>query len=85
MKHEMTHIAGHDAWLRFAFLMFRCLFWWNPLVHLAQKSLADILELRCDKTVLNNMGTEERAAYVGAMRRAMAQADQGVSDRKSVV
>ncbi len=76
MKHEMTHIAGHDAWLRFAFLMFRCLFWWNPLVHLAQKSLADILELRCDKTVLNNMGT---AAYVGAMRRAMAQADQGVS------
>lgn len=79
MKHEMTHIAGHDAWLRLAFLMFRCLFWWNPLVHLAQKSLADILELRCDKTVLNNMGTEERAAYVGAMRRAMAQADQGVS------
>lgn len=68
LKHEMNHIAGHDAWLNLGFLLFRCVFWWNPLVYLAEKSVDDILELRCDKTTLDGMSYEERVAYIELMK-----------------
>lgn len=73
-KHEMSHIAGRDAWWRLGFLLFRCLFWWNPLVHLAQKSVDDILELRCDKNVLHGVDEADRLAYGEALCRAACEA-----------
>lgn len=77
LKHEMSHIAGRDAWWRLGFLLFRCLFWWNPLVHLAQKSVDDILELRCDKTVLHGVDEAQRLAYGEALCRAAQQTYEG--------
>lgn len=77
LKHEMAHIAGHDAWLKLGFLVFRCLFWWNPLVHMAQKSVDDILELRCDKSVLEGLDTADRVGYAEALYRVGCQAYQG--------
>lgn len=76
LKHEMTHIAGHDAWLKLGFLVFRCLFWWNPLVHMAQKSVDDILELRCDKSVLEGLDAMERTDYAQALCHVSCQAHQ---------
>lgn len=67
LKHELSHITGRDAWWRLAFLLFRCLFWWNPFAHLAQRSLNDILELRCDRTVLHDLTSAERVAYGEAL------------------
>lgn len=64
LLHEKAHMDGQDAWLKAGFLVFRCIFWWNPLVHLAQKPVNEILELRCDKTVLTDMTPAERIAYV---------------------
>lgn len=63
LQHEMTHISSHDAWLRLGYLLFRCLFWWNPFVHWGQRSVDDILELRCDKTVLEKADPSERREY----------------------
>lgn len=77
LKHEMAHIAGHDAWLKLGFLMFRCLFWWNPLVHMAQRSVDDILELRCDKSVLEGLDAVDRVGYAEALYRVSCQARQG--------
>lgn len=76
LKHEASHIAGYDAWLRLGFLLFRCLFWWNPFVHLSQKSVDDILELRCDKAVLSNADTSERVEYVEALYHTANHARQ---------
>lgn len=70
LKHEMAHLAGHDPWLRLGFLLFRCIFWWNPMVHVAQLSVNEILELRCDKTVLTGIETVDRLSYVEALCRA---------------
>lgn len=67
LKHELCHIRRHDAWLRLGFFLFRCLFWWNPVVHFAQKPVEDVLELRCDRAALENASTEEQDAYVKAM------------------
>lgn len=74
LKHEMHHIAGHDSWLNLGFLLFRCVFWWNPLVHLAHKSVEEILELRCDAAVLNGMSRNERIVYIEVMQREGARA-----------
>lgn len=73
LKHEMNHIAGHDGWLNLGFLLFRCVFWWNPLVHLAQDAVEEILELRCDAAVLNGMSEEERVAYTEVMKLEAGQ------------
>ncbi len=79
LKHEAGHIAGGDAWLRLGFLLFRCLFWWNPLVHLSQKLVDDILELRCDKVVLTGADAAGRLAYVEALYHAASRAGEGIS------
>lgn len=77
LKHEMTHLAGHDPWLCLGFLLFRCVFWWNPLVHFAQTAVREVLELRCDKTVLAGVEESERLAYVEALCRAGHQTYPG--------
>ncbi len=79
LRHEAGHIAGGDAWLRLGFLLFRCLFWWNPLVHLSQKLVDDILELRCDKVVLTGTDEDGRLAYVEALYHAASRVGEGVS------
>ncbi len=79
LKHEAGHIAGGDAWLRLGFLLFRCLFWWNPLVHLSQKLVDDILELRCDKVVLTGTDAAGHLAYVEALYHAASRAGEGIS------
>lgn len=73
LKHERSHIEGYDAWLRLGFLLFRCLFWWNPFVHAAQKLVDDILELRCDEAVLSKANATERVEYVEALYHAASQ------------
>lgn len=67
LRHELTHISRHDAWLRLAFLLFRCLFWWNPFVHWSQRSVDDILELCCDKAVLEGTDAPGRTEYVESL------------------
>lgn len=73
LRHEVNHFTGHDAWLRLGFLLFRCLFWWNPLVHFSQKLVDDVLELRCDKAVLSNASAAGRLEYVEALYHAASQ------------
>lgn len=73
LKHEACHIAGHDAWLKLGFLLFCCLFWWNPLVYFARKSIDDILELRCDRAALEDASDTEQLAYVEAISYAAKQ------------
>lgn len=77
LKHEMNHIAGHDAWLNLGFLLFRCAFWWNPLVHLAQEPVDEILELRSDNAVLKGMSDAERLTYAEALRRERVHGRKG--------
>lgn len=78
MKHEMNHIAGHDSWLRLGFMIFRCVFWWNPLVHLARKPVDDILELRCDRAVFSHLNEAERVAYAEVLYRIGKQSKRPV-------
>lgn len=74
LRHEKTHILNRDVWYRLGFLLFRCAFWWNPFVHLAQRDVDQLLELRCDRMVLKDRSEEERLAYVEALYHSARQA-----------
>lgn len=76
LRHEAAHISGHDGWLRLGYLLFRCLFWWNPFVHWGQRSVDDILELRCDKAVLEDAGQDERSMYAQSLYQVASRLRQ---------
>jgi bla regulator protein BlaR1 len=65
-SHERTHLRRGDAlWTAFVALM-RCLFWFNPLVHLASTCFRVDQELACDAAVLGDF-PRARRAYANAM------------------
>ena len=44
LEHEYAHFLNHDHFIKLLVHLFRCVFWWNPLVYLLQIDVAQILE-----------------------------------------
>ena len=61
LAHEQEHLRRRDLPVQAAFAALRCLFWFNPLAHLAAACLRVDQELACDAAVL--------ARHPGARRR----------------
>jgi beta-lactamase regulating signal transducer with metallopeptidase domain len=65
-SHERTHLRRGDAlWNAFVALM-RCVFWFNPVVHLASTCFRVDQELACDAAVLRDF-PRSRRTYATAM------------------
>lgn len=64
LRHEYTHFLNHDIEIKLLMQLFCCVFWWNPCAWLLQKEIAQVLEIRCDLAVTQNMGKEEKKAYL---------------------
>lgn len=52
LLHELAHIARHDAWIGCLQRAAAAMYWWNPLVHVLNRRLADAREQLCDTHVL---------------------------------
>lgn len=52
VAHERVHLTSGDAQINALVMALRCLFWFNPLVHLAAARLRVDQELACDAAVL---------------------------------
>jgi TonB family protein len=52
LAHERVHLARGDAAVNALVVAVRCLAWFNPLVHLAAKSLRIDQEIACDAAVV---------------------------------
>lgn len=65
-RHEQAHIDGGDMYANFAVVALRCLFWFNPLVHLAARPFRHDQELACDARVLA-CAPQARRSYGEAM------------------
>lgn len=61
IRHELTHLDGHDSRWAFAIRMARSLFWWNPLVHGLASTWSEARERTCDQAAA--MTGAERADY----------------------
>jgi beta-lactamase regulating signal transducer with metallopeptidase domain len=73
-SHERTHLGRGDAlWNALAALM-RCLFWFNPLVHLAAICLRADQEMACDAAVLDGHPGSRRAYATAMLKTQLADA-----------
>ena len=74
LAHECSHRARGDAQVNALVAALRCLFWFNPLVHLAASRLRFDQELACDATVVGRY-PQSRRIYADAMLKAQLAAD----------
>ncbi len=60
--HEAAHIKRRDTWIGLLQRIAQCVFWWNPLLHLANRSVNRLRELICDDHVIAAHGDGEPLA-----------------------
>ncbi|WP_386067769.1 M56 family metallopeptidase [Tahibacter sp. UC22_41] len=69
LAHEIAHLRSGDLFVNALAALLRALFWFNPLLHVAQQSFRLDQELACDARVLARF-PEARRRYAGAMLKA---------------
>ena len=66
LAHEREHIRHGDLLANAAVVVLRCVFWFNPLLHVAVRRFRDDQELACDARVIAR-NPQQRRAYGEAM------------------
>lgn len=77
LLHEYTHFLNRDLWVKMLTQVYCCLFWWNPLVYLLRRDVAQILEIKCDLAVTKGYSNEQKVEYlqtiVGVLKGSKAR------------
>lgn len=73
LLHEYQHIKGRDIFIKLFYFCLKVVFWWNPVVHIFQKEVENLLELRCDAAVTRGMTSEERIIYLETILNVIKQ------------
>lgn len=63
LAHERAHVQRRDYLWKFLGYLLLSVYCFHPLVWVTYILFCKDIELACDETVIQNMGTEERAAY----------------------
>lgn len=71
LSHELQHFQTHDLLVKWMIRVFQCLFWWNPLVYLLGKDLDQVLEIKCDLSVVKNYSRQETLAYMRTIKNQL--------------
>lgn len=66
IAHEQVHAVRGDLWAQAVAVALRCLFWFNPVLHLGARLCGFDQELACDAAVVRRF-PERRRAYADAM------------------
>ena len=61
LTHEQVHLERNDARINALIALVRCLFWFNPLVHVGARTLRIDQELSCDAEVIDRRPRVRRA------------------------
>lgn len=64
LYHELCHFLGFDLWILLAIQIVTCALWWNPVMYLLNRSVEQLLELRCDQRVCGHLGKSEQYDYM---------------------
>lgn len=74
LAHEHEHIARGDLLANACVAALRCLFWFNPLLHIAARRFRDDQELACDARVIARHPQARRAYGEAMLKTQMATA-----------
>lgn len=61
LTHEQVHIDRNDARINAFVALVRCLFWFNPMIHIGAKAMRVDQELSCDAEVIDRRPRVRRA------------------------
>lgn len=61
LTHEQVHIDRYDARINAFVAVLRCLFWFNPLIHVGAKAMRIDQEMSCDAEVISRRPRVRRA------------------------
>ncbi|MYN19018.1 hypothetical protein GTP81_19905 [Rugamonas sp. FT107W] len=74
LAHERTHASRRDPVANAADAALRCLNWFNPLVHIAERLMRADQELACDASVMRRH-PDARRSYANAMLKTQLSAN----------
>ena len=57
LAHELAHLARRDPQWKLVAALWRCVFWFVPVIVLAQRRLDDLAELACDAHAASYLGS----------------------------
>jgi len=72
-RHELIHYMNKDLWYKTALLIARCVYWYNPVVHLMARQVVKDLETVCDYMAVKDMDITERKNYSNLILRMAVQ------------
>ena len=67
LLHEYTHWKEKDLWVKAGVIIFKVVFWWNPIIWLISRDLERFIEIRCDKNATANLNEMEKLCYAETM------------------
>ena len=80
LLHEYIHFQNHDLILKMMIYIFSCVFWWNPIVYLLKRDMGQVLEIKCDLTVISQFEPAKKAKYLETL---VAQLKENVVTKSS--
>lgn len=69
LRHELCHFLGKDMWIKAGLQIIACFLWWHPVIYLLNKSIEQMLELRCDACACANLTKEAQYSYLETLIR----------------
>lgn len=69
LKHEITHIAKRDLWVKLLLEFVCCLHWFNPVVYLLGHEIRHLSETSCDERVIHGCTKEECETYIDLLNK----------------
>ena len=64
LLHEWQHFRNRDQWSKLLCYLLCCVFWWNPFLWLLKNKMDQLLELRCDFSVLKKTDRSQQDDYL---------------------
>ena len=62
-RHEITHFKNRDLWIKLMAELLCCVLWWNPVVYLLRICISQLLEMRCDSLVCEELDEYQQLEY----------------------
>ncbi len=67
LMHELTHFKRKDQLFAMLLLALRIVYWFNPVVHLAERIIRDDIETACDSSVTRRLSPVEKGVYARSL------------------
>lgn len=64
LKHELEHYKKHDLWKKLLVEIVCTVYWWNPFNHYIRKCSNNLIELKTDYQVIQDVEFAKRLEYV---------------------